>query len=105
MPLAMRRARVRQHFIDNLEESRLVVDTKVDGFLAGARSSWEPVVVVSPVVPPVVVTSGDGGVFPPGILVGQIADFRTMGYGLYREARVSLAVKMNSLEEVWVKTP
>lgn len=33
-PLAMRRARVRQHFIDNLQESRLVLDTKVDGFLA-----------------------------------------------------------------------
>ena len=52
-----------------------------------------------------VVTSGVGGIFPPGILVGQIADFRTVGYGLYREARVSLAVKMNSLEEVWVKAP
>jgi len=25
---------VRQHFIDNLEESRLVLDTKIDGFLA-----------------------------------------------------------------------
>jgi len=33
-PSAVRRARVRQHFIDNLEESRLVLDTKVDGFLA-----------------------------------------------------------------------
>ena len=33
-PRAMRRARVRQHFIDNLEESRLVLDTKIDGFLA-----------------------------------------------------------------------
>ncbi len=33
-PTAMRRARVRQHFIDNLEESRLVLDTKIDGFLA-----------------------------------------------------------------------
>jgi NAD(P)-dependent dehydrogenase (short-subunit alcohol dehydrogenase family) len=33
-PLAMRRARVRQHFIDNLEETRLVLDTKIDGFLA-----------------------------------------------------------------------
>jgi rod shape-determining protein MreC len=52
-----------------------------------------------------VVTSGIGGIFPPGILVGQIADFRTIGYGLYREARVSLAVKMNSLEEVFVKMP
>jgi NAD(P)-dependent dehydrogenase (short-subunit alcohol dehydrogenase family) len=33
-PPAVRRARVRQHFIDNLEESRLVLDTKIDGFLA-----------------------------------------------------------------------
>lgn len=33
-PSAMRRARVRQHFIDNLTESRLVLDTKIDGFLA-----------------------------------------------------------------------
>jgi NAD(P)-dependent dehydrogenase (short-subunit alcohol dehydrogenase family) len=31
---AMRRARIRQHFIDNLEESRLVLDTKIDGFIA-----------------------------------------------------------------------
>jgi NAD(P)-dependent dehydrogenase (short-subunit alcohol dehydrogenase family) len=36
-PLAMRRARVRQHFIDNLQESRLVLDTKVDGFLASTH--------------------------------------------------------------------
>ncbi|MBE3604483.1 SDR family NAD(P)-dependent oxidoreductase [bacterium] len=33
-PMAMRRARVRQHFIDALGESRLVLDTKIDGFLA-----------------------------------------------------------------------
>ena len=31
---AERRARVRQSFIDNLEESRLVLDTKIDGFVA-----------------------------------------------------------------------
>jgi NAD(P)-dependent dehydrogenase (short-subunit alcohol dehydrogenase family) len=33
-PMSVRRARTRQHFIDNLEESRLVLDTKIDGFLA-----------------------------------------------------------------------
>ena len=32
--MAQRRARVRQGFIDNLAESRLVLDTKIDGFLA-----------------------------------------------------------------------
>jgi rod shape-determining protein MreC len=52
-----------------------------------------------------VVTSGLGGVFPKGILVGQIVDLRTIDYGLYKEARVKLEVKMNTLEEVWVKLP
>lgn len=52
-----------------------------------------------------VVTSGLGRIFPPGIVVGQVADVRSVGYGLYKEARVSLAVKMNALEEVWVKLP
>ncbi|MDG2114328.1 MAG: SDR family oxidoreductase, partial [Actinomycetota bacterium] len=36
-PKAVRRARVRQHFLDNLDESRLVLDTKVDGFLASTH--------------------------------------------------------------------
>jgi len=52
-----------------------------------------------------VVTSGLGGIFPPGIPVGQIVDFRTIDYGLYNAARVKLEVKMNNLEEVWVKLP
>jgi rod shape-determining protein MreC len=52
-----------------------------------------------------VLTSGLGGVFPKDILVGQIVDFRTIDYGLYNEARVKLEVKMNTLEEVWVKLP
>jgi len=33
-PAGVRRARVRQHFIDNLDESRQVLDTKIDGFMA-----------------------------------------------------------------------
>lgn len=53
----------------------------------------------------VVVTSGMGGVFPKGIVVGQIADFRSIGYGLYKEAQVRLAVNMNRLEEVLILTP
>ena len=52
-----------------------------------------------------VVTSGLGGIFPPGVLVGQIVDFHTIDYGLYNAARVKLEVKMNTLEEVWVKLP
>lgn len=36
-PRAMRRARVRQHFLEALSDSRQVVDTKVDGFLASTH--------------------------------------------------------------------
>jgi rod shape-determining protein MreC len=49
-----------------------------------------------------VVTSGDGGVFPKGISVGQIVDVRTNDFGLYLEARVKLAVNLNHLESVFV---
>ncbi len=52
-----------------------------------------------------VLTSGLGGIFPAGIQVGQIVDFRSIDYGLYNEARVRLEVKMNTLEEVWVILP
>ena len=36
-PSAVRRARVRQHFLDSLDKSRLVLDTKIDGFLASTH--------------------------------------------------------------------
>jgi rod shape-determining protein MreC len=52
-----------------------------------------------------VVTSGLGGVFPPGIPIGQIVDSRSVEFGLYTEARVKLSVNLGSLEQVWVLLP
>ena len=52
-----------------------------------------------------VVTSGLGGVFPPGIPVGRIIDHQTIGHGLYTQARVKLAVAVSKLEEVLVIQP
>jgi rod shape-determining protein MreC len=49
-----------------------------------------------------VVTSGLGGVFPPGIPIGQIVDTSSVEYGLYTEARVKLNADLGSLEQVWV---
>lgn len=52
-----------------------------------------------------VVTSGQGGVFPPGILIGEVVDAQVVGAGVYIEARVRLAVNLGALEKVWVKLP
>jgi len=52
-----------------------------------------------------VVTSGEGGIFPPGINIGQIVDARQAEYGLYTEARVKLSANLGSLDEVWVLLP
>jgi rod shape-determining protein MreC len=49
-----------------------------------------------------VVTSGDGTIFPAGIPIGRIVDVRNIDLGLRTEARVKLAVNFNRLEEVLV---
>jgi rod shape-determining protein MreC len=53
----------------------------------------------------VVRTHGDAGIFPPGILIGQIVDSQPAEYGLYTVARVRLAANLNTLDEVWVVFP
>jgi rod shape-determining protein MreC len=49
-----------------------------------------------------VMTSGEGGIFPAGIPIGQIVDVQLVDYGSRAEARVRLAANFNALEEVWV---
>jgi rod shape-determining protein MreC len=52
-----------------------------------------------------VVTSGEGGIFPPGIPIGKIVDVQPVDNGLTTEAHVKLAANLSALEEVWVKFP
>jgi rod shape-determining protein MreC len=52
-----------------------------------------------------VVTSGQGGVFPRGIRIGDVLDARMVGDGIFLEARVRLAVDPGALDLVWVKLP
>lgn len=52
-----------------------------------------------------VFTSGLGGVFPRGIPVGVIVDWREVGYGLYTEARVKLLADTSRVREVMVILP
>jgi len=49
-----------------------------------------------------VITSGEGGIFPAKISIGQIVDIESVGQGLYMEARVKLAADIQRLEMVWV---
>jgi rod shape-determining protein MreC len=51
------------------------------------------------------VTSGEGGIFPPGIPIGKIVDVQPVDNGLTTEAHVKLAANLSALEEVWVKFP
>jgi rod shape-determining protein MreC len=50
-------------------------------------------------------TSGEGGIFPKGILIGRILDVRSGDYGLNNEARVKLAANVSAIEELWVLFP
>ena len=52
-----------------------------------------------------VVTSGEGGIFPAGIPIGQIADASQAELGLYTEARVKLSANLGALDQVWVLFP
>jgi rod shape-determining protein MreC len=49
-----------------------------------------------------VVTSGEGGIFPPGIPIGQIVDSSQAESGLSTEARVKLSANLGALGQVWV---
>lgn len=88
-------------------EGRAAVD---NGVISGGSSVIDPSLVElsylsrSSGLKPgqMIVTSGLGGVFPKGIPIGRLVDFRTVEYGLYTEARVKLLVNLNELEEVWV---
>ena len=52
-----------------------------------------------------VVTSGEGGIFPPGIPIGLIADSSQAEFGLYTSARVKLSANLGALDQVWVLFP
>lgn len=51
-----------------------------------------------------IVTSGLGGVFPRGLLVGQVASVRREGPGLFLTVKVAPAVDFRRLEQVLVVT-
>ncbi len=52
----------------------------------------------------IVVTSGMGGIFPKGILIGEVVSVSKKRYGIYQEALVQPKVDFGRLEEVYIIT-
>jgi rod shape-determining protein MreC len=50
-------------------------------------------------------TSGDGGIFPKDISIGQVSDVHAVESGLAQAARVQLGGDLTGMEEVWVLFP
>jgi rod shape-determining protein MreC len=90
-----------------------VRETREKGMILPSASSFDRHVVDLTYLPATagvlpghtVITSGDGGLFPPGIPIGTVIEVRTDDFGLYLEARVRLHVNLNRLDEVWVLLP
>jgi rod shape-determining protein MreC len=95
----------------NCKVSAIIESTRETGVILGAASPLDNSLVTmsylsanSSLKPgSKVTTSGLGGIFRPGIVVGQIAeDAHVVDFGLMTETRVKLAANLGALEEVWV---
>ncbi|MEO5959760.1 MAG: rod shape-determining protein MreC [Opitutaceae bacterium] len=62
-------------------------------------------ILVGPTTPKRVVTSGFGGVFPPGLTLGTIVKVEASHDGLFRSGEVKLDERLGSLTEVTVLVP
>jgi rod shape-determining protein MreC len=86
----------------------LIQRTRVTGIVsgnlgAGARVRYLPL-MADVAVGDEVVTSGMGGVFPKGILIGRITSVERKSGALFQEATLQSAVDLSRLEEVLILT-
>ncbi len=86
----------------------LIQRTRVTGIVsgnlgAGTRVSYLPL-MADVAVGDEVVTSGMGGVFPKGILIGRITSVERNSGALFQEATLQPAVDLSRLEEIFILT-
>jgi rod shape-determining protein MreC len=62
-------------------------------------------VFANPAAPKRLVTSGQGGIFPPGLNLGQIVKLEKGGDGLFQTGEVTLDPRLLSVSEVAVLVP
>jgi rod shape-determining protein MreC len=62
-------------------------------------------IVATPAAPKRLVTSGYGGVFPPGLMLGTITRASMGDDGMFQSGEVKLDERLGSLTEVTVLVP
>lgn len=90
-------------------------DTEPISFQGGANATFDPPkgviefvplsVFASATVPKHLVTSGLGGVFPPGLSLGTVTKVEPSADGLFKSGEVQLDPRLSSLTEVTVLVP
>lgn len=90
-------------------------DTRPMSFQGGENISFAPPkglvefmpldIFASPIAPKRLVTSGLGGVFPPGLTLGNIVRAEPSADGLFKTGEVQLDTRLSSLTEVTVLVP
>jgi len=94
----------------NCRVSALVQNESRDGGVIGPAGPLDIGLVELGYLPPnanvkpgqIVVTSGNGGIYPKELPIGKVVDSHPAEYGLSTVARVKLGANLNALEEVWV---
>lgn len=75
-----------------------IVRGSIDGSLSFDFVSTETTLTPGDVV----ITSGMGGVYPKGIVIGEVTDIRLLDNSLFQEIDVEAAARLSGLEEVLV---
>ena len=115
----VRQANAYTSIVDLLSNNRLRLAVVIEGdnrpiSFRGAGSQWEgtpvgmaeyiptDVTIEDPMNKPRLITSGMGGVFPPGLQVGQLSSLGQGANAMFLEARVQLDSRLRELQEVAV---
>jgi rod shape-determining protein MreC len=93
----------------NMGVAAMLQESRVDGIIHwdGGRYLWLDHIPITTTVQPGerVTTSGLGGIYPKGLLIGLVKDIRDAPDGLFKIIRVNPSVDFNRLEEVFVLEP
>jgi rod shape-determining protein MreC len=93
----------------NMGVAAMLQQSRADGIVHwdGGRYLWLDHIPITTTVQPGerITTSGLGGIYPKGLLVGTVKDIRDAADGLFKIIRVTPSVDFNRLEEVFVLEP